>query len=69
MSRCEGINSLGLIDSDYDSIPDDLDACILERENFNKFQDEDGCPDKIQLTNTGDFDYDGIPNEFDMSIQ
>ena len=46
-----GIDSHGLIDSDYDSIPDDVDACPTERENFNKFQDDDGCPDEIEFVN------------------
>ena len=30
-----------------DSIPDNIDQCILSQENFNGFEDTDGCPDDI----------------------
>ena len=42
-----------------------VDVCPLERENYNKFQDEDGCPDIIQHVTSGDSDSDGILNSFD----
>jgi len=32
-------------DSDGDTIPDNIDDCPLEPENFNKYEDSDGCPD------------------------
>ena len=32
-------------DTDGDGITDNLDACINEKETFNDFEDEDGCPD------------------------
>lgn len=39
------------IDTDGDGIIDELDACPLEPEDFDGFEDEDGCPD---LDNDGD---------------
>jgi len=38
-------------DADGDGIPDELDKCPNEAEDFDDFQDEDGCPD---LDNDGD---------------
>jgi cysteine-rich repeat protein len=35
-------------DSDGDGILDDLDKCPSQPEDFNGFQDEDGCPDVIE---------------------
>ncbi len=40
-----------IIDTDGDGIPDDLDQCPNDPEDFDGFQDEDGCPD---LDNDGD---------------
>ncbi len=37
-------------DLDGDGIPDHLDLCTFTAENFNSYQDEDGCPDVIPLT-------------------
>lgn len=34
-------------DADGDGYLDDVDACPQEPENFNGFQDEDGCPDEL----------------------
>ena len=45
-------------DSDNDGILDKLDACPDEAEDFDGFEDEDGCPD---LDNDGD----GIPDIID----
>ncbi len=45
-------------DSDNDGILDKLDACPNEAEDFDGFQDDDGCPD---LDNDGD----GIPDIVD----
>ncbi len=42
-------------DSDGDGIKDDLDGCPLQPEDFDGFQDDDGCPDP-------DNDNDGIPD-------
>lgn len=46
-------------DRDGDGIPDDLDKCPDEPEDFDKFEDEDGCPDP-------DNDKDGIPDKLDV---
>jgi outer membrane protein OmpA-like peptidoglycan-associated protein len=45
-------------DADRDRIPDDIDQCPNEAEDYDNFQDEDGCPD---LDNDGD----GIPDSDD----
>ncbi len=45
-------------DRDEDGYPDDVDKCPDEPEDFDGFQDEDGCPDP-------DNDQDGIPDKFD----
>lgn len=42
-------------DRDGDGIKDDLDKCPDEREDFDGFEDEDGCPEP-------DNDQDGIPD-------
>ena len=42
-------------DADQDGILDVYDACPEEAEDFDGFQDDDGCPDY-------DNDYDGIPD-------
>jgi len=46
-------------DRDGDGIPDDVDKCPDEPEDFDKFEDEDGCPDL-------DNDKDGIPDKLDL---
>ncbi|HMG53516.1 MAG TPA: OmpA family protein [Kofleriaceae bacterium] len=43
---------------DGDGIKDDIDKCPDEPEDFDGFEDEDGCPDP-------DNDRDGIPDELD----
>jgi outer membrane protein OmpA-like peptidoglycan-associated protein len=45
-------------DSDGDGIPDDIDRCPLDPEDFDGFQDDDGCPDP-------DNDGDGIVDRLD----
>jgi outer membrane protein OmpA-like peptidoglycan-associated protein len=45
-------------DRDGDGIKDDVDKCPDEPEDFDGFEDEDGCPDP-------DNDRDGIPDEDD----
>ena len=47
-------------DRDGDGIPDIVDKCPDVPENFNGFQDEDGCPDDP------DSDGDGIPDSIDQ---
>ena len=52
-----------ILDSDGDGIPDDVDQCPNEPEDFDGFEDEDGCPDP---DNDGDgiLDVnDGCPND------
>ncbi len=52
-----------ILDSDGDGILDDVDQCPNDPEDFDGFQDEDGCPD---LDNDGDgvLDVnDGCPND------
>ena len=45
----------GSTDKDGDGIPDKLDRCPGQAEDFDGFQDEDGCPDP-------DNDGDGVPD-------
>ena len=45
-------------DRDGDGIPDDVDKCPDDPEDFDDFEDEDGCPDP-------DNDKDGIPDKDD----
>jgi OOP family OmpA-OmpF porin len=49
-------------DRDGDGIPDDVDKCPDEPENYNGYQDEDGCPDDP------DTDGDGIPDSRDQCV-
>jgi outer membrane protein OmpA-like peptidoglycan-associated protein len=46
-------------DRDGDGIPDELDKCPDDPEDFDGFEDEDGCPDL-------DNDKDGIPDKVDL---
>jgi OOP family OmpA-OmpF porin len=52
------IKEPGNNDRDGDGIPDNIDKCPDQPEDFDGFQDEDGCPD---LDNDGD----GIPDALD----
>ena len=45
-------------DSDGDDVPDGLDRCLDEAEDYDGFQDDDGCPEL-------DNDVDGIPDAND----
>ena len=49
-------------DRDGDGIPDNVDKCPDQPENYNGFEDEDGCPDDP------DSDGDGIPDSKDQCI-
>ena len=51
----------GCPDRDGDGIPDKIDKCPDEPEDFDGFEDADGCPDP-------DNDHDGIPDELDECI-
>ena len=55
-------------DVDFDGIPDHIDTCPTVRETYNKFQDEDGCPDITpeQSRYKHDDDLDGIVNSYDL---
>jgi OOP family OmpA-OmpF porin len=55
----EGCPYHKVTDRDGDGIPDELDKCPDDPEDFDKFQDEDGCPDL-------DNDQDGIPDKADL---
>jgi len=46
------------LDSDRDGIPDESDKCPHEPEDYDRFEDDDGCPDV-------DNDKDGIPDSLD----
>jgi outer membrane protein OmpA-like peptidoglycan-associated protein len=46
-------------DRDGDGIPDDVDKCPDDPEDFDGFEDADGCPDP-------DNDHDGIPDVDDL---
>jgi len=48
----------GMGDRDGDGIKDDVDKCPDDPEDYDGFEDEDGCPDP-------DNDKDGIPDELD----
>jgi len=61
-------------DRDFDGIPDSIDKCPDEPENYNGYQDDDGCPDTKPITPkteqvkplVGDRDHDGIPDDVDQ---
>ena len=40
-------------DSDSDGIPDGIDTCPLDPENYNNFEDTNGCPDTISDATAG----------------
>lgn len=55
------------LDADHDGIDDSRDRCPLEAEDWDQFQDDDGCPD---LDNDGDGivdTLDSCPNEAEDS--
>ena len=53
-------------DSDGDGIFDDLDQCPNSSETYNKFQDDDGCPDLVADNKLlSDSDNDGIQDLLD----
>jgi len=58
--KCLDIPSDG--DRDGDGIPDSIDKCPDQKENYNGYQDVDGCPDDP------DTDGDGIPDSRDPCV-
>ena len=61
--------SLRSADRDYDGIVDEDDQCPQISETFNKFEDEDGCPDTVIEEKTKyefpDTDGDGFEDRID----
>jgi hypothetical protein len=53
-------STLGMGDGDRDGVPDKRDACPDRVEDFDGFEDEDGCPDL-------DNDFDGVPDDRDLA--
>ena len=56
-------------DEDYDGIEDHIDECPNLREQYNRFQDEDGCPDNLPGEGAGgaaDTDEDGFIDLIDL---
>jgi outer membrane protein OmpA-like peptidoglycan-associated protein len=51
--------SQGMVDTDHDGIPDDLDACPNDPEDHKGNDPNDGCPEPP------DRDGDGIPDQYD----
>lgn len=54
-------NCAGTLDGDRDSIPNQYDECPSSPEDFDKFEDRDGCPDT-------DNDQDGVPDDNDKCL-
>jgi len=52
-------------DTDDDGINDNVDTCPNEAENFNNYQDTDGCPDVKPPVDT---DGDGINDDVDQCV-
>lgn len=70
----ENVFALGVFDRDYDGIPDESDKCPQLAETYNKFEDEDGCPDTV-TTSEGkpkyqfvDTDGDGYEDRLDKCV-
>ncbi|MBI5508683.1 MAG: hypothetical protein HY903_08010 [Deltaproteobacteria bacterium] len=55
----DGCAVVNQADGDNDGIPDTGDKCLLESEDYDGFQDDDGCPD-------ADNDHDGLLDYGDM---
>ena len=51
---------LATSDDDQDGIPDSRDGCPKQAEDFDGFEDQDGCPD-------ADNDKDGVPDTKDLA--
>ncbi|MCH6586259.1 MAG: thrombospondin, partial [Thaumarchaeota archaeon] len=55
-------------DSDGDGINDEIDLCPNQKETYNKYNDDDGCPDIApeQSRYKHDADLDGIIDDYDL---
>ncbi len=62
LAALEVATPCGGVDTDEDTIPDIVDACKFEKEDFDGDNDEDGCRD---VDPYGDEDGDGIINQED----
>ena len=66
------MSSRSTLDSDKDGIPNILDACPLEPETYNFYQDTDGCPDSVDGVMFSytfpDADGDGIDDRWDACV-
>ena len=51
---------------DEDLILDTVDLCPNEKERYNGYQDEDGCPDFPPYDSIIDTDRDAIPDHLDQ---
>ncbi len=64
--------SIGDLDRDNDGILDEFDKCLLTLETYNKFQDDDGCPDTVpeeeKTYQFPDADGDGIEDRLDSCL-
>jgi len=54
-------------DTDKDNIPDNLDACPSQPETYNGYLDNDGCPDTVPSSSTGDSNPPSTPSVPDDS--
>ena len=52
-----------ITDSDGDGVQDAADLCPNEPETWNRYLDQDGCPDEIVGL---DSDYDGVLDSVDQ---
>ena len=70
----ENVYSLTELDRDHDGIPDESDECPQFAETYNKFQDDDGCPDSVTDSEIktkftfSDSDGDGYEDRIDKCV-
>jgi len=55
-------------DVDEDGIIDEVDQCVIDAEDVDGCQDEDGCPEPEDACSPGDTDGDGIPDPVDGCV-
>lgn len=73
-TNIENVFALSEFDRDYDGIPDDSDKCPQLAETYNKFEDEDGCPDSVSSSEGKpkyqfvDTDGDGYEDRLDKCV-
>ena len=74
VTNIENVFALGEFDRDYDGIPDESDKCPQLAETYNKFEDEDGCPDSVSSSEGKpkylfvDTDGDGYEDRLDKCV-